>query len=597
VSLLDQEREKAAAAEPAEEKPPRESAATVMVRLVVASGAELFHDADKVPYLTIDAGGRRETYRLRSKAARQWMARLYYLDQKKVPGGQAVADAAAVLEGKSLHEGKELPVYVRLAAHEGAIYLDLGDCDWRAVQVDAKGWRLVPDAPVKFIRPRGLLALPRPVAGGRVEDLRQFINVAGDRDWIILVAWLLQAFRACGPYPVLCLHGEQGSAKSTAARLLRRLIDPNKADLRKQPREDRDLMVMAINAWVLAFDNLSTMPDWLSDALCCLATGGGFGTRELYSDAEETIFDATRPVILTGIEDLASRGDLIERSLLVRLPSLPKEKRRSERELSAQFDQARPKILGALLDAVSGALRRLDFVRLDVRPRMADFAEWVTAAEATLMWKAGAFLDAYQGNQEDANEVALTSSPLVVPVRQLAARAGGWKGTATELLKALTELVVETEARSREWPKRANTLSGRLRRLAPNLRAVGVHVTFDREGHACDRTITITQEGKGDSSSASSASPAGEPSGFSDNGCDHRRAGGAADDADDTRSVGHASPAPPSAGQPREDQRVRDADDDADGADDDLRPCSSGGWVDPDEVETLAHNPFEESER
>src|SRR5262249_41492160 len=155
------------------------------------------------------------------------------------------------------------------------------------------------------------------------------------------------------------------------------------------------------------------LPDWFSDALCCLSTGGGYGTRELYSDAEEVIFDATRPCVLTGIEDLGSRGDFIERSILLRLPSVPDSGRRSERELTARCGRARPGILGARLDAVSGALRRLGSVRLDVRPRMADFAEWVTAAEPSLGWAPGTFLRSYQDNREDANEVALSSSPLV----------------------------------------------------------------------------------------------------------------------------------------------------------------------------------------
>src|SRR5262249_45420596 len=154
-------------------------------------------------------------------------------------------------------------------------------------------------------------------------------------DWYLLVAWMLAALRPQGPYPLLCLHGEQGSAKSTLARLLRASIDPNAANLRSDPREGRDVMIAATNGWVIALDNLSSLQPWLSDCLCRLATGGGYATRELYSDNEEFILDAQRPVVLTSIEDLASRGDLLDRAIVETLPAIPEERRRPEKELWA----------------------------------------------------------------------------------------------------------------------------------------------------------------------------------------------------------------------------------------------------------------------
>src|SRR5207253_9109386 len=187
---------------------------------------------------------------------------------------------------------------------------DLADKDWRAVEVTGRGWRIVANPPVRFIRPRGLLPLSQPASGGCVAELRDYLNVSSDAAWQLAVAWLVAAFFPHGPYPVLALHGEQGSAKSTMARLLRSLIDPNAAPLRSEPREARDLIISATNGWLVALDNLSHLPPWLSDALCRLSTGGGFATRELYTDSEEVIFDAQRPVILTGIEEVATRSDL-----------------------------------------------------------------------------------------------------------------------------------------------------------------------------------------------------------------------------------------------------------------------------------------------
>ena len=131
----------------------------------------------------------------------------------------------------------------------------------------------------------------------------------------------------------LNVTGEQGSCKSTCCRLIRGLIDPNQAMLRSEPREVRDLMIAAKNGWILAYDNLSNILPWMADALCRLATGGGFGTRELYTDDEEIIFDSMRPVILNGIEDMATRSDLADRAVSLTLPTIPESQRRTEAEL------------------------------------------------------------------------------------------------------------------------------------------------------------------------------------------------------------------------------------------------------------------------
>src|SRR5262249_54004620 len=143
-------------------------------------------------------------------------------------------------------------------------------------------------------RARGLLPLPVPVAGGMLSDLRAFINVPDDDDWKLVVAWLKAAFRPRGPYPILVLNGEQGSAKTTTAKVLRSLVDPNTSPARREPKESRDLMIAAHNSWVIAFDNLSHVPQWLSDDLCRLSTGGGFSTRELHTDADEILFESQR---------------------------------------------------------------------------------------------------------------------------------------------------------------------------------------------------------------------------------------------------------------------------------------------------------------
>jgi hypothetical protein len=349
-------RARAEAAEGEKSEAPKKSQATRLIALV-REHCELWHTPDDEPVATVDVGGHREHHPLRSRPFRRWAAQLYFEANGSALGAQGLADAAVALEGVAVHSGDAHQLHVRLAEHGGRTYLDLGNRDWQAVEVSPAGWRVTAAPPVRFRHPTAMLPLPAPVTGGRLTTLRDFLNVPDDRTWRLLAAWLLGALSPRGPYPILTVHGEQGSAKSTASRLLRALVDPNKAMLRSAPREERDLIVAASHSWVTAFDNVSTVPDWFSDGLCRLATGGGYAARTLYTDADETVLDVQRPVLLNGIGNLGTRGDLLDRSIVTELEALT-EGHRSERELWAAFYEARPAILGALLDVVSAALGR-----------------------------------------------------------------------------------------------------------------------------------------------------------------------------------------------------------------------------------------------
>jgi hypothetical protein len=468
--------------------------------VALAKGVELFHTPgghDSEGYATVEVNGHKENWRINSNGFRRWLAKVFFDRYQKAPGAQALQDALNVLAGKAIYEGPEHAVAVRFAEHEGAIYLDLVDDHWRTVQITPHGWTVVSDTPVKFVRKRGMLPLPEPVGGGRLDELRALVNLPDDDAWMLYVAWLVAACRPGRPFPVLVVNGEQGSAKSTLCKMARALIDPNLASLRRPPREDRVLLIAATNGWIVAFDNLSGIAPALSDALCLLATGGGFGTRELYTDDEEKLFDAMRPIMLNGIEDLATRADLLDRALNLTLPVIPDDKRQDESELWKQFDESRPRILGALLDAVSAALKNLPNVRLASKPRMADFALWIVAAEAALRWKRGAFLTAYNRNRGQANELALESAVISAPVLSLMNGRDLWSGTAGEMLKELEARHTDDQTRKRkEWPTGPRKLSGDLRRLAPNLRRVGINVVFDKKSSGKRRVFQLERTGK-----------------------------------------------------------------------------------------------------
>jgi hypothetical protein len=482
-----------------EGKEERPTQAQLLVRC--AAGAELFHTPSGEAYASVPVGDHRETHQVRSKGFRRWLVRGYFDQHDRPPGAQALQDALGLLEARAQFDGIEREVHVRVAGTEGAVYVDLANERWEVAEITPGGWRVVPArrVPVRFRRSRGMLALPSPARERDGKDgldglLRDFINVSDGDALKLVIAWLLQAFRPTGPYPVLLFQGEQGSAKSTAERLVRSLVDPSTAPLRTTPRSERDLVIAATNSWCVAFDNISTLQPWLSDAMCRLSTGGGFSARELYTDSEEVLFDATRPLLLNGITDVATRPDLLDRALTVTLPPIPEEKRRPERELWRAFEEARPRILAALFDAVAGALSAVEGVRLAGMPRMADFAVWVTAAEKTLGWESGAFMAAYNGNRSEATESALDADPVALAVTKFMEDREEWTGTAGELWDVLNGLVEDSIKHTKVWPGAPNALSARLKRLAPALRGIGIEYEDARlPGHERKRAKRLTK--------------------------------------------------------------------------------------------------------
>jgi hypothetical protein len=341
--------------------PAPDSQATQLARMVLDDPTiRLFCDPTGTTYVQFLGAKRHEVTEIASVSFAQWAADRFYRLVGAVPSETARRAALAVVEAEARQRGEVQPVFVRVGRAREAIYLDLSDNTGHVVEVTGSQWRVLadPDAPV-FLRPRAMQALPVPEPGGRLDELlRPLVNAHTAEDLILVCFWLIASARPQGPYPILVITGEQGSGKSNLARLLRWVLDPRRPELLAEPRDVRDLMVTARRSWVLAFDNLSRMDPWLSDALCRLSTGGGFSTRRLFTDSDEVHFDAMRPVILTSITDIVTRGDLLDRSLVLRLPPILETQRRAETEFWQMAEAVHPQILGALLDALVVAMRR-----------------------------------------------------------------------------------------------------------------------------------------------------------------------------------------------------------------------------------------------
>jgi len=470
------------------------AAADQLLDLVMGT-LRLFHSQDGRPFAAVTRNGRTEFIEITTERFHLLLMKTYLEAKGRTITRGAVETVGRHLAAHALLDGPKKAVYNRVAPFpSGGFVIDLSDDTWQSIVVTSEGWRVAEGSAV-FSRDKAQVSMPRPVEGGDIDELRDFMPVS-DIDWYLLVVWVVKALTAGGPYPLLEITGRQGSAKSVRTRLLVALVDPHIGDLQSLPREERDLMIAALHSHVLAFDNLSRLPAGMSDCFCRLATGGGFRIRMLYSDSEETIIDACKPVIINGINRLCVQQDLISRAVQISVPPISPEERISEEEVMSRFRSAQPRILGAFLTLLSKALAILPSVQLDAMPRMADFAKLGVAVERAAGWPAGSFLGAYDRSIQVALEASVEEDPVGSAIAQLLSCEPHWAGTAAELLATLAIYVPQSVLQSNRWPKAPNWLSHRLDRLAPGLEAMGI--TLARKDYGEDGTrkvITLSRNG------------------------------------------------------------------------------------------------------
>lgn len=518
--------------------------------LEIAKTVTYFHTSDKVAYADVTIEGNRHTYAVRSKAFRLWLSREYLDRTEKGIGSQTLQDTLSTLEAIAIFRGETREVHLRTAEHQGKIYLDLGTDDWKAIEVDSCGWRLLSNPPVRFWRPDSLLRLPIPVTGGNLDELKDLLNVDG-ASWTLIITFLLFCFCPDKTYPVLVLSAHRGSGKTAAAEIIKGLIDPGKAALIKLQNDTHKLAVAATRRHLMVYDNVSHISPDQSDDLCRIATGFGFSTRTLHTTDEETTFELTRPQIITAIDALVTRDDLADRVLMAQLPEIPAEKRLPQGELNAKVEAARPRILGALLTALSQTLAQ-PRPNPETLPRMADYALFAIASEKALGLKKGEFMATFDKSREQSRQIVIESSPVGEAILSFMRERLVWKGTASNLLTALEKCTDGATYRSNYFPKASNSLSRQLTRLAPDLKALGIEVGYFREGQDRNRLICLEKVVK--ISSISSISSADDTKASQDKGLntddimdDTRTISNITDDiadditnTDDTRTISHS---------------------------------------------------------
>lgn len=445
----------------------RKAQSDLIVEFVLASN-DLFHDENDVAYAqNMDSG---EVWPLAGKAFRHWLTAAFYGQTKKAIRDQSLREARMTLEGIAMQDCR--PVYIRVASIEGWHWIDLAEPGRNDAICLMPGKWAIYSAPVMFSRSESAQALPRPIPGGNIDLLWSIANIVPDQR-ILVIAWLVECLRTDTPFPILEMFGEQGCAKSTTQTALRRLIDPNAADLRAVPKSAEDLYVTGGTNHVISIENVSHLPAPIQDALCVIATGGGFAKRKLYSDSDEIVITLKRPTILNGIVAAITQQDAVSRAISIELPVLTSAAAKDK--LDSEYEKNRASILGGLLDIAAKALEYLPEMTLpaDQRPRLVEFAYLGMAVAKAMNYPPEVFMEQFNAARQDGLERTLDASPVASAIRDWAETNPG--KVAERSAKDWLNWLEDYKPRNCDsWPRSPKGLGDAMRRAAPALRQLGI---------------------------------------------------------------------------------------------------------------------------
>lgn len=445
------------------------SQADSIVELVLANKAKLFHDEYNDAYVHIQKSDFSIIKRIRSRDFKIWMSYLSWEAEEKAPATESLSAAANILEAKARFEGSLHHLYNRVAPDPDGdgLWIDMTDDRWRAIKVTPQGWSIVENPPILFRRYNHQQPLPLPERGGNIKLFQAFINVDDEANRLLLLVCALTYFLPSIPHVILILYGIQGSAKTTLFKVIRCLVDPSVVPLLSIPKDERERVQQLAHHWCAFYDNVGPLPRSISDTFCRAATGGGFSKRELYSDDEDVIYNFRRCVGLNSINIAAQRPDVLDRSLLIGLKHIPKDKRKTEKEFWEEFEKCKGQILCGFLDVLVNAMKLYPKIKIKTMYRMADFTKWGCAISEALGVGKESFLSAYDENVRNQTEEAAHSSPVAEVLLKFMQSKEEWEGTPSQLYSELRKTAknMGISRAQKAWPKSPNVLSRRLNEL------------------------------------------------------------------------------------------------------------------------------------
>jgi hypothetical protein len=404
--------------------------------------------------------------------ANRVLTMLLYEHEEKAPSNDGLIGARRVLDMLAHKSGDVRQLHTRAAFHEGAVFYELAP--GRTARIDEAGWKLDHDPPVYFRAVKNLRSLPNPAEGGKLEDVAKWVNLKTDRDRRLFLTYITLAALPHIQRPILQATGVMGAGKSTASRIVKRMLDPTASEAVTVDR--RDFLQKAAHCYILMLDNQNSLPEWFLDTLCRLVTGESDSKRVLYSDDEDLVWSMQRAVLLNGINPPTERGDVQERTLPIELERLEARKRLPEDDFWMQFSLKHPELLGALFDALAGALRERHTVKLAEPPRLVDWGLYATALYKSQGWGVKTFEEDWRAVEKAQQQGTLDGSIVAQAVILYMKDKDRVELSAAKLHAAIedaTEGDLNLSA-DKTWPKTGRTLWRRIREVTPLLEVHGI---------------------------------------------------------------------------------------------------------------------------
>jgi hypothetical protein len=439
--------------------------------------AEVFHDQHSDAFIAyLNKENRLEVWPIRSEAAKEYISMVFFEVEEKGLTSEAIATVRLTLSARARFQGQRQTLNLRVARTDDARWYDLGSGDFRAIRITTEGWEIIHQPPILFRRYLHQVSQVEPRQGGSIDRLLDLVNIRNPDHRLLLKVYLVAALLSDIALPILIITGEKGSAKTTTHKLLRKLIDPSSLETLTAPNNIREFIQLAAHHRTVYLDNVSSFPDWQSDAFCRLCTGEGFSKRQLFTDDDDIVYNFRGLGGLNGINLVAANPDLLARSIMLRQEPISEEERRGESEILEEFERKRPFILGTMFDALSKAMSTYRTVNLSHSPRLADFAHWGAAIAQALGHSAEEFIEAYERNIKSHNEEAVNESMVAYAILEFMTNEKCWQGFGSQLWKTLEAQAdnLSINTKDKDWPKSASWFSHRLREVVPDLRAMGI---------------------------------------------------------------------------------------------------------------------------
>ncbi len=449
----------------------KKSKASRLVDLIMFEYKDgLFVDQFKNPYLIMKVDDHHEVIACKGSAFEEFVAELFWDEEENTLSGDDIKKMVRIISAKAKKNIKNL--YNRVAVINDTIYYDLANKGWDIVKIKKEAWQIIRLKTPLFKRFPHQNDQKKPLKDkGDIKRFLKYINLKKDYQKLLLLVFLVTAFVPDIPHVIAVIYGSQGSAKTTLSKLLKETIDPSILGTLAFPHDSKELVQQASHHLFLPYDNISSLYDWATDALCRCVTGTGMSKRILYSDDDDMLYSFKRIISLNGINLASTKPDLLDRSILFELDRISEEQRKTEKQLMKDFYNDLPYILGGIFNTLSKAMSFYPTVSLKSKPRMADWAEWGVAIARALGYSQQEFEDAYKLNGKEQNECILSDNSVASSILEFMENQSRWEGSPTELYN---EICFKGGKNIRTMPKSSNALTRKINIVKTNLLNAGI---------------------------------------------------------------------------------------------------------------------------